>query len=83
MPGAVPLRAALATAQLTGDFAEALRPVSGDDADLKYELRASRADRFGTQERFTDHDPAPERRPQVREVRTEERRPQPCSPARR
>jgi hypothetical protein len=75
MPGVSPLRAALATAQLAGDFAEALRPVSGDHADLKYELRTSRADHFDTQDRFTDHAPAPEQRPQVTAVPTEERRP--------
>ncbi len=75
MPGVSPLRAALATAQLTGDFAEALRSVGDDHTDLKYELRTSRADRFGTHERFADHDPAPEQRPPVRGVPTEERRP--------
>jgi hypothetical protein len=74
MPGVSPLRAALATAQLTGDFAEALRPASGDHADLKYELRTSRTERLGTQERFTDHAPAPGR-PQTKAVSTEERGP--------
>jgi hypothetical protein len=71
MPGVSPLRATLATAQLTGDFAEALRPASADHADLKYELRTSR----GAQERFTDYDHAPEQRPQVSGISAEERRP--------
>lgn len=73
MPGESPLRAALSTAQLKGDFAEALRPVSGDHAELKYELRTSRAGRFGAQERFADHNPAPEQRPQARGVPTVDR----------
>jgi hypothetical protein len=46
LPGRSPVRAAVMAADLTGEFASAFRPVSGDSrGDIRYELRTSSAHR--------------------------------------